>query len=403
MKVLVADTLNSHLKDALDRLGCNTLIDPSLKSEALTDAIESFQPNIIIVRSTKIEEEQISSASELQLIIRAGAGINTIDVKRASEKGIFVSNCPGKNAIAVAELAMGHLINLDRLIVDNALDLKNGIWNKKQYSKAKGLFGKTIAVIGMGSCAKELILRAQAFGMSVRAYSRSLTAEKSRKLNVQFCKTPLEACKGADALSVHLAFSPDTYGIIGELELNSLKNGAYVINTSRGGIIDESALLEAIKTKNIRAGLDVFENEPAAKQASFSTEITQSKGVYGTHHIGASTAQASEMVCDAVIDIVNSFITRGVALNCVNLAKESMADHTLSIRHIDQVGVIAKILNILKKGGHNIQEMENIVFSGGKAACVNIQILGKPNHKILSTIRESNEVFSVSIQEITRS
>ncbi len=401
MKVLIADSLASTLQQSLHSLGCTLQIDPSLKEDSLTEQIEAFQPNILVVRSTKVQKNQLLNANSLSLIIRAGAGTNTIDVDTASEKGIFVANCPGKNAIAVAELAMGHLINMDRRISDNVQDLREGSWNKKLYSKSKGLYGKELAIVGIGSCGTELIHRAKAFGMNIRAYSRSFTPEKAALLGVQYSSSPLEACQGADALSVHLAYTPETRGIIGELELNSLKSGGYVINTSRGGIIDEAALLEAIENKGLRAGFDVFENEPSAKACSFSSPLIESPSVYGTHHIGASTEQASEMICSAVVEIIETLVTSGTVINCVNVAKTSTADHTLSIRHADKVGVLASILDTLKKGGHNIQEMENIIFKGGKAACAQIQIIGKPNHQVLSQIRDAHDIFSISIKELS--
>ena len=178
---------------------------------------------------------------KLSLIVRAGAGVNTIDLESACQYGIFVANCPGKNALAVAELTIGHLINLDRRISDNVQDLRLHQWKKGVYSKAKGLYGRSLAVIGLGASGMAVIERAKSLGMNIRSYSRSLTPEKAESIGVQYCATPLDACRGADALTVHVSYNDQTKGIIGEMELMSLQEGAYVINISRGGIIDEES------------------------------------------------------------------------------------------------------------------------------------------------------------------
>src|SRR5207245_4539165 len=131
-------------------------------------------------------------AGHLSLIIRAGAGYNTIDVEAASERGIAVANCPGKNSVAVAELAFGLILALDRRVVDNATDLTRGIWNKKEYSRARGLLGRTLGLIGVGGIGKEMIPRARAFGMPVVAWSRSLTPEKAQALGIEWKASPAE-------------------------------------------------------------------------------------------------------------------------------------------------------------------------------------------------------------------
>lgn len=400
MRILIADQMAVHVTDSLKSYGYDVSVDSTLKDEALVSAIEQINPHILIVRSTKVRAQHILSAESLALIIRAGAGTNNIDIQCASDRGIYVANCPGQNAIAVAELALGHLLNLDRKISDNVQSLREGQWRKKHFAKGpKGLFGKTIAVIGTGSCGYEVIRRVKAFGMNVKAWSRSLTPDKAIEMGVQYAATPLEACQGADALSVHLSLSDQTRGIIGKQELEALNKGGYVINTSRGGIIDEEALLIAIEKHALCAGLDVFENEPAS-DGNFMNDTTQNASVYGTHHIGASTVQASDAVGDATIDIVNTWHKSGVIKNCVNLAYKSPADYQISIRHADKVGVLAFILEAIREHNHNIQEMENIIFQGGKAACAQIQIVGKPSKQMLDLIKTSENVFSVTFNII---
>src|SRR5687767_12968531 len=164
MKVLVADKFEKSGLDGLKAAGCDVVHDPDLKDEALTEAISSSGADVLVVRGTKVTGPMLE-AGRLSLVVRAGAGYNTIDVKTASERGIYVANCPGKNSIAVAELAFGLILALDRRIPDNVNDLKQGRWNKKEYSKARGLFGRTLGLVGVGRIGQEMIPRAQAFGM----------------------------------------------------------------------------------------------------------------------------------------------------------------------------------------------------------------------------------------------
>lgn len=318
-KVLVADAIPEDKVAELKDLGCEVHFDASLKEDALLQEVKNLEPEIIIVRSTKITGEMITGNSKLELIIRAGAGVNTIDVKQATEQKVHVANCPGKNAVAVAELAFGLLLSLDRRIPDNVADLRAGKWNKGEYSKASGIYGRTLGVIGVGSIGRELINRAKAFGMNVVAWSRSLTQERAKEMGVDFAKTPAEVAGKADAVSVHLALTDDTRGMIDADFLKSMKDGAFFINTARAEVVDEEALLQAIEEKGIKAGLDVISNEPSGKTGEIDGKLIANPNVYGTHHIGASTNQAQEAVADEVVLIVKDFISNGTVRNSVNL------------------------------------------------------------------------------------
>src|SRR5439155_14356934 len=204
MRVLIADRFEQSGLDGLASLGCEVHSEPALKDEALGARVGQLQPDVLIVRSTKVTEP-ILAAGPLKLVVRAGAGYNTIDVAAASRRGIYVSNCPGKNSVAVAELAFALMLALDRRIADNVVSLRAGEWNKKEFSRARGLFGRTLGLVGLGSIAQEMIPRARAFGMPVVAWSRSLTAEKAEQLGVETKETPLEVARAADIVSVHVA------------------------------------------------------------------------------------------------------------------------------------------------------------------------------------------------------
>ncbi|MCW5935279.1 MAG: hydroxyacid dehydrogenase [Fimbriimonadia bacterium] len=387
MKILIADKFEQSGRNGLAALGCEVIYEPDLKEDALTDAIQNHRPEALIVRSTKITAPMLESGS-LSLVIRAGAGYNTIDVATASRCGIYVANCPGKNAIAVAELAFGLILALDRRIPDNVIDLRAGVWNKKTYSQAQGLFSKTLGLIGVGNIGQEMIARAKAFGLEVIAWSRSLTSEKARSLGVTRCESPLEVAQRADIVSVHVALTPDTRALCNEALFQAMKPGAFFINTSRAEVVDQSALERAIQERNIRAGLDVFEKEPAGGDGAFEDPIAQLPGVYGTHHIGASTEQAQEAVAAEVVFIIHTYLQTGNVPNVVNLCERSPATHLLVARHLDRVGVLAHIFACLREANINAQETENIVFEGAEAAIARIRLDNAPSEATLSAIRD---------------
>src|SRR5881394_1138874 len=242
MKILIADKFEESGRIGLRTLGCDISFQPDLKDEALVDAIGKVQPDVLVVRGTKVTEPMLA-AGPLKLIVRAGAGYNTIDVAAASRRGIYVSNCPGKNSIAVAELAFALILALDRRIADSVIALRAGEWNKKEFSKARGLFGRTLGLVGVGKIGQEMIPRAKAFGMPVVAWSRSLTPEKAESLGVDRKDSPLDVARAADVVSVHVALKPDTKLMIGAEFFSAMRDGAYFINTSRGETVDQQALV----------------------------------------------------------------------------------------------------------------------------------------------------------------
>lgn len=397
MRVLLADKLAPHVVDRLEDAGCAVVSDPTLKAEALAEALRRLDPAVLVVRSTKVKAEHLAAARSLSLVIRAGAGVNTIALDEASARGIYVSNCPGKNAAAVAELTIGHLVNLDRRIADNVAALRARQWKKKEYGKAQGLAGRTLAVLGCGQIGQEVIRRALAFDMQVRAWSRSLTPQQAEALGVTWAATPLDACRGADALTIHLALGPETRNLVGVELLEALKPGAYVINTSRGEVLDQAALLRAIETRGLRAGLDVYAEEPGANDEVFDFPIADNPSVYGTHHIGASTEQASDAVAEEVVRIVQTYQQSGRVPNCVNLAQRTDATHTLVVRHRDEVGVLAGVLDVLREDGINVQEMENIIFMGGGAASARIQLASAPSAAAMQRLESHPAVYALSL------
>jgi D-3-phosphoglycerate dehydrogenase len=397
MKVLIADKFEESGRTALERAGCEVLYQPDAKDDALTEALRASGAEVLVVRSTKVTRPMLETG-HLSLVVRAGAGYNTIDVETASERGIYVANCPGKNSIAVAELAFALILALDRRVPANAQDLTRGVWNKKEYSKARGLFGRTLGLIGVGGIGREMVSRARAFGMPVAAWSRSLTPDRAKELGIERKDSPLAVAAAADIVSVHVALKPETKGLIGEEFFRAMKPGAFFINTSRAEVVDQEALARTVKEHGVQAGLDVFAGEPAGGTGEVSDPIFQLPGVIGTHHIGASTDQAQEAIAAETARIVVEYKRTGRAPNVVNLTKRSPATHLLVVRHFDRVGVLAAVFDEIKAAGINVQETENIVFDGAKAAVARIHLNQAPSEETLAAIRKgSGDILELSL------
>lgn len=401
MRILIADKFEQSGRDGLQAIGCDISYQPDLKDESLIAAIQAESPDVLVVRGTKVTEPMLD-AGPVKLVVRAGAGYNTIDVAAASKRGIYVSNCPGKNSIAVAELAFALILALDRRIVENVVTLRQGQWNKKEFSKARGLFGRTLGLIGLGKIGQEMIPRAKAFGMPVIAWSRSLTPERAASLGIEYRDTAKDVAAGADIVSVHTALNPETRNSINSDIFSAMRPGSYFINTARGEVVDQSALVDAIKNRGIRAGLDVFAIEPTSAVAEFNDPIGKEDQLYGTHHIGASTDQAQEAIAAETVRIVEEFKNTGKVPNVVNLARQTPATHRLVVRHVDRPGVLAGVLDAIKSELINVQEMENIVFEGAAAAVARINLDNAPSESILERIKTgSADIIELNLIRLT--
>lgn len=400
MRVLIADKFEQSGRDGLQALGCEISYQPDLKDDALVAAIKQEAPDVLVVRGTKVTEPMFD-AGPVKLVVRAGAGFNTIDVAAASKRGIYISNCPGKNSIAVAELAFALILALDRRIADNVIALRQGEWNKKEFSKARGLFGRTLGLIGVGKIGQEMIPRARAFGMPVVAWSRSLTTERAALLGVELKESPQAVANASDVVSVHLALNPETKHLLNTDFFNSMREGAYFINTARGEVVDQQALAAAMRSRGIRAGLDVYAVEPTSSSGEFHDEIVKEDGLYGTHHVGASTDQAQEAIAAETVRIVKEFKETGKVPNVVNLARQTPATHRLVVRHLDRPGVLAGVLDAIKAEQINVQEMENIVFEGAAAAVARINLDNAPTKECLNKLQTgSADIIELDLLEL---
>lgn len=394
MRVLIADKFPEAGQATLRELGLEITFDPDLGADTLPGALRESEASILIVRSTKVTREAFESASNLQLVIRAGAGVNTIDRDAASERGVFVANCPGKNAIAVAELAMGLMLSLDRNIPDAVAEMRAGSWNKKKYGKARGLFGRTLGIVGFGAIGRELAQRARGFGMEVLAFDKF-----SEIVGAESVDTLDELLERSDAISLHVPYLEATHHLIGKEQIAKMKDGAYLIHTARGGVVDDAAVKEAVEAGKIRAALDVFENEPSSGKADFDLPLKGS-AAYTTPHIGASTDQAAAAIADETVRIVREFVQRGNVPNTVNVVGDRPTRCTVVVRHQDKVGVLASVLSGLREEQLSVKEMQNIVFKGNAAACATITLERAPSAGLLETLRSREDIFAVEVRAV---
>jgi D-3-phosphoglycerate dehydrogenase / 2-oxoglutarate reductase len=402
LRVLLADAFEPSGCEALRALGCELLEQPSIEPSAVALTVERLDPHVIIVRSSKLGADVFERARALSLVVRAGAGFDNIDVGAASARGVFVANCPGRNAIAVAELAFGLLIAADRQIASQSADLLAGKWKKREYASAAGLFGRTLGIVGMGPIGREVLRRAQAFGMHALAWSRSLTEERAAELGVERASTLFELAARADAVSIHVAAAPETEGLIGKEFLAAMKPGAIFVNTARASVVDAGALATAARQKSLKLGLDVWPAQPKAGESSFSDPLMREPRVVGTHHNGASTEQAQQAIAAETVRVVRQFAETGAVLHCVNRAATSPGQSLLTIRHLNKPGVLAAVFDVIDGAQINVEEMENVVYLGAVAACARIFLDAPLSNEALAFLRSHEHVLGATQAPITR-
>ncbi len=395
MCLLIADKMDLQALEELKVLGVEIVYKPELSKDTLPAALDGI--GILVVRSTQVTAKAIEAGRQLNLVVRAGAGVNTIDVASASARGVYVANCPGKNAIAVAELAMGMILALDRRIVDATVDLRAGKWEKAKYSVADGIFGKRIGIAGLGSIGREVLDRARGFGMEAHAWSRSLSPSKASKMGVGYARTLEELAGMSDIFSVHLPLTGQTRGVISKNVLSALPDGAIVVNTARAEVLDYAALEELVPKKNLRVGLDVFPDEPDKGSAPFVSKLLEKGLVYATPHVGASTEQSQRAIAIETARIIRAFLTEEDVPNVVNICATSPARYALVLRMLDKVGVLANTLSVLKRHGINIEEISNTVFEGAIATCTKLRISGRPSDACVKEIGAFDEVLHVDV------
>jgi D-3-phosphoglycerate dehydrogenase len=311
-KILITDPIETSCIEILQSAGFDVTHKPGLKEDEIISIINDY--NVLIVRSgTKVTKKIIDASKNLELIARAGAGVDNIDVTAATHRGIIVMNTPGGNTLSTAEHTMALLLSMCRNIPTANYELKQGLWDRKKYLGTE-LFGKKIGIIGLGKIGKEVAIRCKAFGMDVIGYDPVLTQDAAQKLGVRLVSID-EIFEQSDIITVHVPLSNETKNLIDRKAIERCKDGVKIINCARGGIVNEEALLEGLKSGKVSsAALDVFEKEPP----QFPNELIEHPKVVVTPHIGASTKEAQEKVAIQIANQIIDYYQNGNLVGAVN-------------------------------------------------------------------------------------
>ncbi|MFO0737993.1 MAG: phosphoglycerate dehydrogenase [Labilithrix sp.] len=404
MRLLVADKLHPRAVEELRTLPVDVLYEPEVTKETLESKIPGV--GILVVRSKEVTRKAIESARQLNLIVRAGAETATIDVKAASERGIYVANCPGKNSSAVAELVFGMMVALDRRIPDAVAAVRGGKWERVEYAKAEGLVGKTIGIAGLGAIGKDVASRAKAFGLHPIGWSRNLTPARAAELGIGHASSIEELASKSDILTLHLALNDRTRQIVSKRIFEVMPKRAMFINCARPDLVDYEAMKEAVKDRGLRVAVDVIPNEPRGKKEvspelfNLTTPSATGGFLYATPHISASTDQAQLAIAQETVRVIRSFLTEGAVPNVQNVMNLSHARFQLVIRMLDRVGTFANVLSVIKRHGINVEEVTNTVFEGGGASCAKLRVVSRPSEACFAEIRAFEEVLHVDIVQL---
>lgn len=311
MKVLVSDNISPRGIEILKRAGLEVDVKVGMKPEELKAVIGDYHA-LIIRSATKVTAEIIDAAHNLKVIGRAGSGLDNVDRVAASKRGIVVMNTPGGNTITTAEHTIALIFAIARKIPQAHMSMVAGKWEKKLFMGTE-LFNKTLGILGLGNIGTEVAKRAQGFGMYVIAYDPFLSDEKAKSLGVERVDIP-QLLSRSDFITVHTPLTNETRNIINTKNLKNLKDGVFIINCARGGIVNEQALLEGLNSGKIAgAALDVFEVEPPV-----NNPLVGHEKVVCTPHLGASTKEAQEKVALAIAEQVADFLINGTIKNAVN-------------------------------------------------------------------------------------
>lgn len=397
MRILVADKFPDEGISRLRDGGHTVDVRPELARETLPDAVAGYE--VLVVRSTEVDDTTIAAAPDLALIVRAGAGTNTIDKKAAAARAIHVSNVPGRNAVAVAELTLGLMLAIDRRIADNVRDLRAGAWDKTTYSQGRGLMGRNLGIVGLGSIGLAVASRASAFGLHLHGIAKPRRPEVDERLDeLEFTMHDSvgDLAGAVDILSLHVPATAETHRLVDRDLLERLEPGTVIINTSRADVVDEAALLEVIDKKDLWLGADVFDDEPAAGQGEITSALAGHPRVYGTHHIGASTEQAQAAVALGTLEVIEAFAA-GTVINCVNLQPRVPDTTSITVRHRDVVGVLAGVLTLIRDAGINVEHMNNLVFDGATAATATLDLKGVVTESLIDRLKELPAVIHARV------
>ncbi len=365
MKVLVADAINEKGIEKLKEVA-EVIVNTSITPEELINTINEYDG--IIVRSrTKVTKDVIDKANNLKIIARAGVGVDNIDLDAATQKGIMVVNSPESTSITVAEHTMGLLLSMARKLSIADKSVKEGKWEKKKFMGVE-LRNKTLGVIGMGRIGSQVVNRCKAFEMDAIAYDPYLPEEVANQMGVEL--TDLETVlKKADFITIHVPLTPETKHLISHNEFEIMKEGTFITNCARGGIIDEDALYEALKNNKIGgAALDVYEDEPPAEDS----KLFELDNIVLTPHIAASTKEAQRDAAIIVADEIINLFKGGTPHNVLNMPRIDNNTYQEVSQYFEICEKLGRFISQAVNG--KIKDLE-IIYSGELAQIDNLELL----------------------------
>jgi len=399
MKILVACTLPEDALQELRSLASETIYRPDLTAEQMPELVGDV--SVLIVGRTRVSPEVIAAGRSLEMIVRVGTNTSNIAVDEASAQGVFVCNCPHKDAIAVAELALGLLLALDRRLPEHIAAQQRGGRTELPAGDALGLAGRTLGVVGFGPVGQAIARRAQGFDMSVLAWSPTLTPELAAAHRVGFCAWPRELARQSDMVAVHAPQQEVDDFLVDAEFLRNMREGAYLVYIGHPAALDESALVEIAPRRKLRFAYDTHAPHVADSDAGrFRSRLRELPDVIGTHHLADRTRQAREATAVEAVRVVREFLVSGQALNCVNLLARSPATWQLALRLRDTVGVMAAVMDHIRADGINAQEITSRVFAGARAAACVIALDERPSSEALSAIRNLDGVLHLELRAL---
>ena len=396
MKVVVSDLFPDSTIEALRDAGLECYYDHTLKGPDLKQLLGEEQPQVLLVRSTRLPADIISASSSLELIVRAGTGTDGIDMGEASKKGIFVTHCPGKSAIAVAELVFGLITGADRSIPENVMQLRKGVWDKGRH--ADGLYGKTLGIVGLGDIGVEVAKRGRAFGMRLVGCDPVVTRPQAEEMGVEYRQTMEEVVGEADVLTFHVPVVRQTKFMLTPAILSTLKPDAMLVNTSRWDIVAEEDMLAVLEAKpGLRYACDCYRLEPMEHTCEFRNRLAEHPRVYGTCHVSSYTKQAELAFNEEAVNIILQYATSKTVnpRNCTNRARKTPATHTLAIRVLNEPGILAAIVRLLATEGWQVLEIDSAVFREAKACRASLDFLPADVSRVEAVLGEVREVPGV--------
>jgi D-3-phosphoglycerate dehydrogenase len=399
MKILIGCPLAEEVLPELRALTTELVYEPELTAERLEELIPDVA--VLVVCRLRVSPELIEAGKALQLVVRAGTDTSNIAIEAASAAGVFVANCPYKDAIAIAELTIGLLVALDRRLVENVESLREHIRADTLKVDALGLAGRKLGTLGFGPVEREIVKRARAFEMHVLASSPKLTPELAAEHHVEFCAWPRELARESDAVTVYAAAQDADKVLVDAEFLRNMRAGASFVYVGHPAALDQAALLAVARERGLRVACDISAPQlPGSDTGRITSRLQALPGGIGTCRLADRTQQVRDATSKEVVRIIREFLIAGEVVNCLNLSEHSPATWQLVLRLRDEPGVLAAIVEVVRADGINIEDITSRLFTGARAVWCKIALDERPSNDALSAIRLTTGVLHLDVRAL---